>query len=222
MTVTISAISMVIALALGTAVAAVRAVDAAPLRLRGGRITRATLATALWSTALSPLQLLAAAYVEFFRNTPVLIQIYFYYFGLPKVGIRLEAFQVGIIAMTVYHATYVSEIVRSGIRAINQGQIEAARSLGLTYPQAMRYVVLPQALRIVIPPLGTLLIALVKNTSLLAAISLGELLFVATLLESRTFRTFEIFTVLIGFYLSLTLPLSFFVNWLERRTAVAR
>lgn len=198
MTVIVSALSLVLSMLLGTLVAG----------LRTG---------ALW-----PLRVLATAYVECFRNTPLLIQIYFYFFGLPKLGIRLDAFQVGIVAMSVYHGAYVSEVVRSGIRAIDAGQLEAARSLGLSYLQSMRFIVLPQAVRMVIPPLGTLSIALVKNSSLLYAVSLGELLFVATLLESRTFRTFEIFTALIVFYLSLTVPLALLVNWLERRTAVVR
>ncbi len=161
------------------------------------------------------LRLIGAVYVEFFRNTPLLVQAYAVYFGLPKLGVRLDPFIAGTIALSLYTGAYVAETVRSGILSIPTGQTEAARSLGLGYIQTLRLVILPQALRIVLPPLGNLLIAMVKNSAIMSSIGLAELMFQGEKLNSDTFRTFEAFTAVIIGYLILTLPLAWGVSWLE-------
>lgn len=173
------------------------------------------------------LKIVAIAYTEFFRNTPLLVQVLALYFGLPKLGVRLQfhllgiefdqSYVVGTLALALYTGAYVAEVIRSGLLAIPTGQTEAARSLGLSLLQTLRLVILPQAIRLVIPPLGNLFIALIKNSAILAAISLGELMFQASLVNNRTFRTFEVFTAVIIFYLLLTLPLSWLLVYVERK-----
>jgi len=197
-TVIVSLLAMLLSLALGTVVAGLRTSGVAPLR---------------W---------LAVGYVEFFRNTPLLIQLYFYFFGLTRLGVRLSAFEAGVAALGIYTGAYVAEVIRAGILSVDRGQTEAARALGLSTFQALRFVVLPQAVRTVLPPLGNLGIALIKNSALVGSIAVADLLHVADLIQSRTFRTFEVFTAVILFYLSLTLPLAWLVSRVERRLAVLR
>jgi aspartate/glutamate/glutamine transport system permease protein len=197
-TVIVSLLAMLLSLALGILVAGLRTSGVAPLRS------------------------LAVGYVEFFRNTPLLIQLYFYFFGLTRLGVRLSAFEAGVAALGIYTGAYVAEVVRAGILSVDRGQTEAARALGLSSFQTLRFVVLPQAVRTVLPPLGNLGIALIKNSALVGSIALADLLHVADLIQSRTFRTFEVFTAVILFYLSLTLPLAWLVSRVERRLAVLR
>jgi len=155
--------------------------------------------------------------VEFFRNTPLLIQIFFFFHALPRAGLTLSAFASALWALSIYTAAYVAEVVRAGVQSIHRGQMEAARSLGFSYLEAMRYIILPQAFAITVPPLGNLFIALLKNTSLASTIAVAELVYQGELIDSRTFRTFEVFAAVGILYLSLTLPLGAFVNVLERR-----
>lgn len=165
---------------------------------------------------LAPLRALGTAYVEFFRNTPLLIQMYFAFFGLPWLGVRLPGFQAAFLALGVYTGAFVAEVVRAGILAVSRGQIEAARSLGLSYGQMMRYVVLPQAFATTVPPLGNLAIALTKNTSIASAIAVPDVMYNGNILNSRTFATYEVFGAVAAGYLALTVPLSFLVGWAER------
>ena len=181
--------------------------------------------TAVAVLRLAPLPVvpkLARVEVEIFRNTPLVVQMGFLIFGLGSMGFRLQPFTAALIALTLYTGAYVTEAVRAGISSVGPGQLEAAKSLGMGFGQVMRLVLLPQALRTVIPPLGNLMIAMVKNSAIAAAIAYPELLYQSDILESRSFRTFEIFTgTLIGF-LSITLPLSYAVSRLERRLRIAR
>lgn len=175
-----------------------------------------------------PLRWSAIAYVEFFRNTPLLVQLFFLFFGLPLLGIRLFQdtfvliFWLSIIGMSLYHGAYTAEVIRGGLLGVDKGQIEAARSLGLSHGQMLRFVQVPQAVRSVIPPLGNIGIALVKNTSLAATIGVFEVIQTAQVVESRTFRAAEAYTAAAMLYLLLTLPLAAVVNNLERRLLVAR
>lgn len=177
---------------------------------------------------LAPLRWIGVAYVEFFRNTPLLVQLFFFFFGLPFLGIRISQdvfvtiFYEAIMAMSLYHGAYMAEVIRGGLLGVDRGQIEAARSLGLSYPQMLRFVQVPQAVRAVIPPLGNIGIALVKNTSLAATIGLAELLHNTEVVESRTFRAFDAYIAAAMLYLALTIPLGIGVNFLERRLLVAR
>ena len=165
----------------------------------------------------APLRLLGATYVEFFRNTPLLIQMYFAYFGLPWLGVRLPGFQAAFLALGIYTGAFVAEVVRAGILSVSRGQLEAARSLGLSYGQMMRHVVLPQAFATTVPPLGNLVIAMTKNTSISSAIAVPDVMYNGNILNSRTFATYEIFAAIGVGYLALTLPLSWVVNKLEQR-----
>jgi aspartate/glutamate/glutamine transport system permease protein len=165
---------------------------------------------------------IARAEVELFRNTPLLIQMQLFWLGLGSIGIRLSPFVAAAAALTLYTGAYVTESVRAGVATVGAGQMEAARSLGLSFARAMRHIVMPQAFRAVIPPLGNLFIAMIKNSAIASAIAYAELLYVSEVLDGRTFRTFEIFTgVLIG-YLSLTLPSGALVRRLERRLEIRR
>ncbi|EPR29500.1 Glutamine transport system permease protein glnM [Geobacillus sp. WSUCF1] len=142
--------------------------------------------------------------------------------GLPAVGIRFDSFTAGTLGLMVYTAAFIAEAIRSGIQAVPKGQMEAARSSGLTYLQAMRYVILPQAVKIVIPPLGNQFINLVKNSSVLGVIAGLDLMYYGDLISSKTFVTFDVYIFVALFYLVLTIPLSLGVGYLERRLLKAR
>src|SRR5205085_10830984 len=135
-----------------------------------------------------PLRWASGTYVEIVRNTPLLVSMVLFFFGLPSIGIKFAPFTSGVIVLTVYTATFVAETVRSGINAVSKGQGEAARSLGLTFPQVLRIVVLPQALRTVIAPLGGIFIALLKNSALAVAIGVAELTAAAETVGTQTAR----------------------------------
>ncbi|MBI3522131.1 MAG: amino acid ABC transporter permease [Chloroflexi bacterium] len=177
---------------------------------------------------IPPLRWVGTGYVELFRNTPLLVQLFFLFFGAPLLGIRFSDeplefnFRAALLGLSLYHAAYVAEVVRGGLLAVDKGQIEAARSLGLSYLGMLRYVQLPQSFRAVVPPLANIFIALVKNTSLATTIGVVELLKAGELIESRTFRTVEAFGSVAVLYLLLTIPMGIGVNWLEKRLRVAR
>jgi polar amino acid transport system permease protein/polar amino acid transport system substrate-binding protein len=157
------------------------------------------------------------AYVEIFRNTPLLIQIFLIYFGLPLVLLRLPAFASGLLALTLYGAAYNCEVFRAGLEAVSRGQHEAARSTGLTPWQEARYVIVPQALRISFPALGNNLVSLVKNSSLVSVIGMVELMFVANDISFNNFRSFEVYGAAVVYYMLLVLGLSRLLAFLERR-----
>jgi putative glutamine transport system permease protein len=191
-----------------------------------GALVVGTAIALLRVSPVAPLRFLGAAYVEFFRNTPLVVQLFFLFLGLPLLGLRFASdtfdniFRAAIVGMSLYHGAYVAEVVRGGLIGIDRGQIEAARSLGLSYVQTLREVQLPQTFRAVIPPLGNIAIALVKNTALASTIGVTDLLFAAEIVESRTFRAEEAFLTATLLYLALTIPLGGIVNLLERRLLV--
>ncbi len=164
---------------------------------------------------------LSAGYIEFFRNIPLLTVLFFLYFGLPAVDLTLSEFLCGVVGLGLYTAAYVAEILRTGIDAVSRGQIEAARSLGLSFGQMVRLVLLPQAFRVAIPPLGTLLIALLKNTSVARAITIPELLYQAGAIEGRTFNP-NIYLIVGVIYILINIPLGLVVNAIERRFQIVR
>lgn len=151
------------------------------------------------------LRAVVAAYVEFVRNTPFLVQVFVIFFGLPALGVRLEANTCAIIAMVLNGSAYAIEIVRAGIESVGSGQIEAARALGLRTIPSFRLIVLPQALRAVLPPLGSQFILLMLNSSVLSVIAADELTAIAQDIQSRTFRSFEVYIVVTLMYLALSL-----------------
>jgi aspartate/glutamate/glutamine transport system permease protein len=167
-------------------------------------------------TPVKPLQWLGAIYVEFIRNIPLMLIAFFTLVGLPLViGTVLIPFVAGLTALTVYTSAFIAEVIRAGIQAIPKGQMEAARSSGLTYTQAMWHVILPQAVKLVIPPLGNQFLNLVKNSSIFTVLSATDIMYQADLINSDTFDTFSTYIFAAMFYLVLTIPLSFGIRYLE-------
>ncbi len=165
-----------------------------------------------------PVRALAAVYVDFIRGTPLLVQIYLMYFALPVVtGMRIDPFFAAITACSVNSGAYVAEIFRAGIQAVDEGQMEAGRSLGMTWTQTMRYIIIPQAFKQVIPPLGNEFIALLKDSSLVSVIGFEELTRRGQLVIARTYGSLEIWVSVAILYLIMTLTISRFVAYLERR-----
>jgi glutamate transport system permease protein len=198
-TLELSVLSSALALVLGTLLAAMRVSPVPTLRAAG------------------------ATYIELVRNTPLTVVFFFVVFVLPQLDILLPYFAFAVIALTVYHAAFFCEAVRSGINAVGVGQAEAARSIGLTFGQSLRLVVLPQAFRTVIPPLINVVIALIKNSSIAAAFGVVELTATGTRLANANGDA--VIAVLVGVavcYLVLTLPSGWLAGRLERRVAVAR
>lgn len=163
---------------------------------------------------------LAKAYVEFFRNIPLLIIVMFFYVVVPLYWISFDGFQAGTIGLTIYTSAFIAETVRSGIQTVPKGQTEAGLSAGLTYSQTIRYIVLPQAFKIVVPPLGNQFINLVKNSSILAIVAGLDLMYQGDLIASETFNTFDTYIIVGLFYLVITLPLSYLMVYLEKKWAV--
>lgn len=168
-------------------------------------------------STVAPLRWLGAAFVEFVRNVPLLVHMFFWVVGLPFLGIVLPLFVGAVAGLGVYTAAFVAEVVRAGILAIHKGQIEASRALGLSYGQMMRFVVLPQAFATVVPPLGNLALAATKNTSVAASLTVPELLYQTQVVNARTFATYEVFFLSAALYLLITLPLGKLVSVLELR-----
>jgi glutamate transport system permease protein len=198
-TLELSVLSSVLALLLGTVLAAMRVSPVPTLRAAG------------------------ATYVELVRNTPLTLVFFFVVFVLPQIDILLPFFVFAVMALTIYHAAFFCEAVRSGINSVGVGQAEAARSIGLTFGQSLQLVVLPQAIRTVIPPLINVVIALIKNSSIAAAFAVIELTATGTRLANANGDA--VIPILAGVavcYLVLTLPSGWLAGQLERRVAVLR
>ena len=166
------------------------------------------------------LRALAWAYVQFIRGTPLLVQIFLIYFGLPVLGINIPAFWSGVIALGLNSGGFQAEIVRAGIESIDRGQTEAARSIGMSAFQTLLLILVPQTIRRVIPPLTNELITLTKSSSLLSAIAVLELTHAGQAIIARTFAPFEIYAAVAVFYLLLIAVLSRGSALLERRVFV--
>ncbi|GBF33559.1 glutamate transport membrane-spanning protein [Desulfocucumis palustris] len=179
---------------------------------------------------------LAVCYIDFFRGTPLLVQILIIAFGIPNLlevgqsylvknlgmpqilhNYALPIFVIAVLATTLNSGAYIAEIFRAGVQSIDRGQMEAARSLGLTHAQAMRYIILPQAFKRVVPPLGNEFIAMLKDTSLLSVIGLVELTRSGQLTVGATYKAFPVLLTIAFIYLVMTLAISRLVDYLERR-----
>lgn len=166
-------------------------------------------------------RLLAKCYVDVIRGTPLLVQIFLIYFALPLlVGQRIEPFIAAVAACSINSGAYISEIFRSGIQSVDKGQMEAGRSLGLTWGQTMKEIIMPQAIKIIIPPLGNEFIAMLKDSSLVSVIGFEELTRRGQLIIAKTYGSFEIWTTVAIIYLIMTLSISRLVAYLERRNKV--
>lgn len=159
----------------------------------------------------------AAAYIEFFRNTPLLVQLFFLYFALPKVGLRVGAELCGVLGLGLLGGAYMAETIRSGLESVAAIQSESAQSLGMTRMQAFRYVILPQAVSRSVPGLVANVIFLLKETSVFSTISLMDLMFTAKDLIGMYAKTMECLTLLVVFYLIMLLPVSILGSFVERR-----
>ncbi len=182
-----------------------------------------TLLAAMRVSPIPPLRGLATFYVETFRNTPLTVVLFFIIFGLPQIDFVIGFFPGAVLSVGLYTAAFVCEALRSGINAVSAGQAEAARALGLTFGQSLREVVLPQAFRTVVPPLGNVLIAMVKNTSIAAGFSVSELSSLLPRLVNADAGdlTLVLVGVVVG-YMVITLPSALAVNRIERRVAILR
>ena len=165
-----------------------------------------------------PLRWIAAVYVDFFRGTPLLVQIFLFYFAVPVItGQRIDPYVAAVGSCGINSGAYIAEIVRAGIQSIDDGQMEAGRSLGMTWTQTMRYIIVPQAMKRVIPPLGNEFIALLKDSSLVSVIGFEELTRRGQLIIAKTYASLEIWFSVAIIYLIMTLTISRLVAFLEKR-----
>lgn len=175
----------------------------------------------------SVLKAISATYVEFIRGTPIMVQLFIVYYGLSKMGIHFPEIPVlgsnfsdlmaGAIALSINSAAYVAEIIRAGIQAVDKGQMEAARSLGLNYSMSMKAIVLPQAIKNILPALGNEFIAIIKESSIVSIIGIHELMYNTDTVRGNTFKPFEPLIITAIVYFVITFTLSNIVRALERR-----
>jgi len=204
--------------------------DLLPVLIRGAGITiQLTLVSAALALGMAlvaglarlsplwPLRFAAGLYVEVFRGTSVLVQLFWFYFALPLFGIRLDAFTAGVLALGLNVGAYGAEVVRGAIRSVPVGQTEAAIALNFTPWQRMRRIILPQAFVLMLPPFGNQLIELLKATALVSLITIPEMTFQGLTLRQTTGRTNEIFLWLLVLYFAVAYPLTLGVRWIERR-----
>jgi polar amino acid transport system permease protein len=167
------------------------------------------------------LKQIASAYIELARNTPLLVQLFFLYFGLPKVGVKLSAEACAITGLTFLGGAYMAEALRSGLEAVDRAQTESGMCIGLTPLQNMRFVILPQALATAVPAIGANAIFLIKETSVFSAVALADLMYVAKDLIGMYYKTDEALLMLTVAYLTLLLPVSVAFSLWERRLRYA-
>ena len=167
------------------------------------------------------LRRIVGAHIELSRNTPLLVQLFFIYYGLPKIGIKTNAEICGIAGLAFLGGSYMAEAFRSGLESIEPIQTESAMSLGMDHAQTMRYIILPQAMSISVPAFVANVIFLLKETSVFSAISLMDLMFTAKDLIGLYYKTTECLFLLVIFYLLILLPVSLLGSWLERRLRYA-
>ncbi|MEJ8554366.1 amino acid ABC transporter permease [Tepidibacter sp. Z1-5] len=167
------------------------------------------------------LNIISSVYIEILRGTPILVQLFIVYYGLPTLGIDMPPFVAGIIALSINSSAYVAEIVRAGIQAVDKGQMEAARSLGMSNRMAMRYIIIPQGLKNILPALGNEFIVLIKESSIVMVVGIPEVMYNTNIVRGNTFQPFEPLIVAAIIYFILTFTLSKFMNKIERGMAVS-
>ncbi len=163
------------------------------------------------------LKLIASTYIEFVRGTPILVQLYIVYYGMPALGIDLPDMLAGIVTLSINSGAYVAEIIRAGINAVDKGQMEAGRSLGMTSAMTMRLIIIPQAFKNILPALGNEFITIIKESSIVSVIGIGELMYKADTVRGNTALPFEPLIVAAVIYFLLTFTLSKILGSLERR-----
>ena len=171
---------------------------------------------------IKPLKIIAVAYIEIIRGTPMILQIFIVYAGAePFFGMDLSALQAAFVAIALNSAAYVSEIVRAGIDAVDKGQMEAARSLGMKKSTAMMLIVVPQAVKNILPAIGNEFVAIIKESSMASVVGVGELMYAAKIVQGSTYRSLEPLIVAAGFYFILTFTLGRVISLIERRMKVS-
>jgi polar amino acid transport system permease protein len=183
-------------------------------------LTCGALGAAARLSRFAGLRFVGAAYVSVFRGTPALIQLFILYFGGPQIGIQLDAFEAGVIGLGINAGAYMTETIRGAIIAINKGQREAARTLGLSQWQAMYKVILPQSARLMVRPLGVNINALIKATALVAAISVVELTYTAQRYIGSTYKPFEMFLLAGVLYMIIIYVVGRGIAWLDRKVQI--
>ena len=171
---------------------------------------------------LPVLDRLSRGYVELSRNTPLLIQLFFLYYGLPKIGIKIDGFTCGVIALVFLGGGYMAEALRAGLLAVPKGQTEAAKAIGLGNVQIFRYVVLPQAWAVSLPAIAANVLFLLKETSVIGAVSVAELMFVTKDIIGMDYKTNEALFLLFVSYLIILLPVSVWARYAERKVRRAK
>lgn len=172
-------------------------------------------------TRFKPLSWLTSGCIEFIRSTPPLVQLFFVYFALPAIGISINKYAAGILTLGIHYSTYISEVYRSGIEAVPNGQWEAAKAMNFSKTQTWFRIILPQAIPPVIPMLGNYLLVLFKETPILMAIGIGEFLQKAQLIGSESFKYLEPITIVGLLFLLLSYPSALLMNKLEQRSKQA-
>ena len=172
-------------------------------------------------SGIKPLVWLVDLYVWVFRGTPVLVQLFLIYFGLPQLGIELGAFLSSILGLGINAGAYIAEIFRGGLQAVPKGQIEAASSLGMSTPKVLWRIVLPQAFRISVPALGNQAISMIKDSSLASLVTVSELMMVAQRFAASNFAFMEFYLTVAAIYLALTTVMSLLLSRIEKRMAVS-
>lgn len=162
----------------------------------------------------------ARTYVWLFRGTPPLLLLLLFYFGLPQLGLTLGVLQAGLLCLSLYAGAYMAEIIRAALGAVDHGQVEAARSLGMSRVETMRSILLPQAVRLVLPPLGNEFASMMRTTSLLSVISFEELLRATNMIINQNFRPLELYAVAAIYYLAMATAWMTIQAGLERRVAI--
>ena len=175
---------------------------------------------------IKPLKIIATVYIEFIRGTPLMVQLMFIFYGLPKVGItfpdiawipNFSRFAAGIVAMSMNSCAYVAEIIRSGIQAVDKGQMEAARSIGFTYGESMKMVVLPQAVKNILPALGNEFVTVIKESSIVSVIGIGDLMFRTNDVIAVTYRNLPALAIAALIYFAMTFVSSRLIAAAERK-----
>jgi len=191
-----------------------------------GAFALSTVLGLLWAfmrvSGIAPLAWVARVIIVVVRGIPGLVILFYIYFVLPDLGIALTGTQAAILGLGIAYSVYQAEIFRSGIEAIDRGQTEAALSIGMSWPLMMRRVVLPQAIKVTLPPYGSTMVMMLKDSSLASTITVAELSLQGKLLASSTFENTTIFTLVALIYLGMSLPLTAFNGWLERRMTQPR
>ena len=191
-------------------------------------IVLGTLMAMMRMSKIFPLRMIAIAYIEFIRGTPLMVQLMFIFYGLPMIGVRFpdisfipdfSRFAAGIVAMSINSCAYVAEIIRSGIQAVDSGQMEAARSIGYSHSQAMAYVVLPQAIRNILPTLGNEFVVVIKESSIVSVIGIADLMFRTKDVIAVTYRTMASLAIVAIIYFCMTFLGGRLIAWMERRMA---